>query len=173
MKQQIITELFLSKNFNDCINKMKPEYLRDDLKAEVILVICELDETKLKGLYDRGELNFYVARVILNMIKSTSSSFYRKYRKTTVEYNHNEELESDKHLPGEIEHREHIELLQDISVKEIDSLYWYDAELLKLYMKLGTYRAIEKETGIPFESVYKTVRKSINQIKCKVLPLLS
>jgi hypothetical protein len=43
-KEQIIEQLYLSKNFNDCISKMQPIELQDDLKAEVILVVCELDE---------------------------------------------------------------------------------------------------------------------------------
>jgi hypothetical protein len=61
------------------------------------------------------------------------------------------------------------ELLCDNVGKQVDDLYWYDREILKLYIELGNYRAIEKKTGIPYASAYKTVQKVIKEIKQKVL----
>lgn len=58
-------------------------------------------------------------------------------------------------------------LCQSVNI-QLDGLYWYDKQILQLYIKLGNYRAVEKETGIPFSSVYKTVQKAIKQIKEKV-----
>ena len=84
-KSNIIEELYNSKNFNDCINKMDPDYLRDDLKAEVILVVCEMSEERLYQMYESRSLAFFVVRIILNMIKSKTSGFYRKYRLTKIE----------------------------------------------------------------------------------------
>lgn len=52
--------------------------------------------------------------------------------------------------------------------EQLDGLYWYDKQILQLYIKLGNYRAVEKATGIPFSSIYKTVQKAIKQIKEKV-----
>ena len=88
-KNDIITGLYSSKEFNDCINKMHPECLRDDLRAEVSLVICEQDEDFLRTLYDKHELNYWVVRVVLNMIKSDTSGFYRKFRHPLIEYTEN------------------------------------------------------------------------------------
>jgi hypothetical protein len=59
---------------------MQPEELRDDLKAEVILVVCEIDESRLQQMQETGGLVFFVVRIILNMVKSTTSKFYKKYR---------------------------------------------------------------------------------------------
>ena len=84
-KSEIIEELYNSKNFNDCINKMDPDYLRDDLKAEVILVVCEMSDERLYQMYESKSLTFFVVRIILNMIKSKTSGFYRKYRLTKIE----------------------------------------------------------------------------------------
>lgn len=61
------------------------------------------------------------------------------------------------------------ELLCDNVANEMDGLYWYDRQILELYIKLGNYRAVQKETGIPFPSVYKTVQKAAKQIRQKVL----
>lgn len=59
-------------------------------------------------------------------------------------------------------------LCQSVS-EQVNELYWYDRQVLQLYIKLGNYRAVEKETGIPFSSIYKTVQKAIKQIKDKVV----
>jgi hypothetical protein len=61
------------------------------------------------------------------------------------------------------------ELLCDNVGRLVGDLYWYDKEILMLYIELGNYRAIEKKTGIPFVSAYKTVQRAIKQIKQKVL----
>lgn len=61
------------------------------------------------------------------------------------------------------------ELLCDNVSLYVDELYWYDKEILMLYIQLGNYRAIEKKTGIPYASAYKTVQKVIKEIKQKVL----
>lgn len=86
-RNQIIENLFTGKNFCDCIAKMEPRHLQDDLKMEVISIVCEWPDEKILGLYERRELDFYVARVIINQIKSNTSPFAKKYRREFVELN--------------------------------------------------------------------------------------
>ena len=182
-KPQIIEKLFSSKQFNDCINRIEPDYLRDDLKAEVLLIVCEIEESKLIGLNERKELNFFVARIIFNQIKSNTSPFYKKFRSPVISQFYDEKEYTDIKEPGieniffnhpdEIAERYDREIAEDLNNekfnKAISELGWYECELINLYKILGTYRAIEKETGIPFESIYKTIQKSLKIIKCKVL----
>jgi hypothetical protein len=84
-KNEIVAELFTSKDFNDCIGKMEPEHLRDDLRAEVALILLETDERKLIDIYMGGGLRYYTVRIILNLIQSKTSSFYKKYRLPVIE----------------------------------------------------------------------------------------
>lgn len=51
--------------------------------------------------------------------------------------------------------------------ESIDGLYWYDQEIIKLYLKLGSYRAIQKETGIPWISCYKVIKRAFDGIKSR------
>jgi hypothetical protein len=61
----------------------------------------------------------------------------------------------------------------EIFLKELDKLYWYDKEMVKLYIECGSYRAIQERIasrtkdgkGIPYTTCYKTIKKAINQIK--------
>jgi hypothetical protein len=93
-KNQIIAELYESREFNDCIGKMEPEHLRDDLRAEVMLILLETDERKLLDIHANGGLKFYTVRIILNLIQSKTSSFYKKYRLPIIELDTNKSYDA-------------------------------------------------------------------------------
>jgi hypothetical protein len=146
---------------------MEPEHLRDDLRAEVVLILLETDERKLVSIHESGPngLKFYTVRIILNLIQSKTSLFYKRYRQQVAEL-------VDRFTAGEdqdFEERLTREEIEDKALKEVDNLYWYNKGIIRLYMKHGNYRAIEKDTMIPYSSAYKTVKKSIEIIKEKVL----
>jgi hypothetical protein len=161
-KNQIIEKLYLSKNLNDCIKKMEPVDLQEDLKSEVIAIVCEWPEEKIVDLHTKNQLEFYVVRVILNQIKSKTSPFYKKYRQSFAELTGEE-----SHECTDLKEREVKELIQDIAIEEINNLYWYDAEILRMYLELGTFRAIQDKTGIPFISCYVNIKKSLKTLKRK------
>lgn len=164
-KNQIIENLFTGKNFNDCLSKMEPRHLREDLKMEVISIVCEWSDEKVIQLHLDKALEFYVVRVILNQVKSKTSGFVRKYRSTSTY-----EITRDVPCQNEdIRNRQIKEELQRIAIEEIDRLYWYDAEMIRLYLKLGNFRAIEEHTGIPFISCYKNIQKSLTILKKKAI----
>lgn len=177
-KHRAIEQLYNSKEFNDCINKMEPDHLRDDLRAEVTLVLLEIPDEKFATIRN---LKYYTARTIVQLIQSNTSPFYKKYRQPIANiYESMSPFEEGgptmrppfdpfsipvKELNGRV-FRE----MQEDKVKEyIKGLYWYDQGIINLYLKLGNYRAIEKETGIPWESCYCTVRKVIKKIRRDVL----
>lgn len=164
-KNEIVEQLFTSKEFNDCINKMEPDHLRDDLRAEVVLILLETDEQKLIDIHATGGLKFYTVRIIINLIQSKTSLFYKQYRQQVAELVDRFIVSEDQ----DYEERLTREEIEDRALKEIDNLYWYNKGIIKLYMKHGNYRAIEKDTRIPYSSAYKTVQKSIEIIKEKVL----
>ena len=161
-KNSIVSELYSSREFCDCINKMEPAHLRDDLKSEIILILMETEESKLIGLHQRNELKYFTVRIILNQIQSKSSPFYKKFRIPVVELNGYEKEDDYNHFDREIK-----ESLEDVALDEINNLHWYNAELLRLYVQLGNFRAIEKLTKIPFISCYKNIKHSLKILKLK------
>jgi len=190
-RNQIIEELFAGRNFRDCIQKVAPAHLQDELKSEVILKVCEWPDERVTGLYDRGQLEFYVARVIINETRNKYSGFYKKFRMAHVAYAETEDFQKESHSDGgmddgprrrafisgdgipvthidDIQQREIRELEEDTALEFIDTLYWYDQELIRLYIRLGNYRAIEDATGIPWESAYKSIQKSLKLIRCQL-----
>lgn len=198
-KNQIIEELYRSKEFNECIGKMEPDYLQDDLRSEVMMVILETEEAKLQAIYERGELKFYAVRIILNLSNSSTSPFYKKFRRVTCTVHDDvvkteraryadrgDELErpfnyhlliseDDEIRKEELFLREQRELKEEKAMEVIDTLPWYDREIINLYKQLGSYREIEKATyveamgtGIPWESCYSTVQKAFKKIRHEI-----
>lgn len=201
-KNEIIGELFTSKDFISCINKMEPASLREDLKSEVALVLLEKEDSLIIGLHQRSELKFYTVRVILNMIQSKTSPFYRTFRSnsflarngskhkdtlyhralavdlTAIETRFSKIFEDDLFsgdagwFQDEIQEKlvdsPGYDTKPDEALNELDNLYWYDREIMKLYAEYGTFRKVEEVTQIPWESVYKTVRKNCEIIRKKI-----
>lgn len=197
-RDKILSDLFTSKDFTSCISKMNPANLQDELKAEVALILCEMEDEKLIGMANRNELKFYTVRIILNLIQSSTSPFYKKFRSGFTVMNdmatinqdifsvigndldileswdgngdNNVQYKKAKYLKNEFikMNDDSYDIRKDLAIAEIDNLYWYDREILKLYIQYGTYRKIEEITGIPFESIYKTTQNACKLIRDKV-----
>ena len=54
---------------------------KDDLIQDVALVVLEKPPEFISELYDKNQLTYYIARVIMNNLFSTSSPYYCKYKK--------------------------------------------------------------------------------------------
>lgn len=163
VKNEILTEYWNLKEVNDAFSKMQPEELQYDLKAEVFLVLCEMDDEKLIGMYERNELKFYIVRTMLNMIKSDRSSFFKNYR------NH---IEMDNNTISKEMYKLHTEAndIVDKLEKNLDNLHWYNKEILKLYALEFKKNAKElsRKTGIPYMSIIRTISKTKSEIKQKL-----
>ena len=158
-KNQIITELYQSKEVEELILKIQPSDLRDDLKQYVFHVLCEKPDEFIIELNSKNQLKYYAVRIITNSIFSDRSFFY-------VNYRNQKEVYCDQFADIKDEETNHD--LLDKCEKEVEKLYWYNQELLKLYAKNGSYRAVSQETGIPVKSVHNAVKKAKIQIRSKL-----
>jgi hypothetical protein len=161
VKNEILTQYWTSKEVNDAFEKMQPEELRYDLKAEVFLVLCEMNEDKLIGMFERNELKFYIVRIMLNMIKSDRSSFYKNYR------NHTEFVNVDKDF--ELINYDKMDLVDKLE-QNLEGLHWYNKEILKLYaidFKKNA-KELSRKTGIPYMSIVRTINKTKKQMKTNI-----
>ena len=161
VKNEILAEYWDLKEVNDAFAKMQPEELQYDLKAEVFLVLCEMNDDKLRGMYERNELKFYIVRIMLNMIKSDRSTFYKNYR------NHIEFVDVDKDF--EIINYDKMDLIDKLE-KNLEGLHWYNKEILKLYAIDFKKNANElsRKTGIPYMSLVRTINKTKKQMKTNI-----
>lgn len=157
-REQIIQELYLSNDINDAIGKMNPQELQEDLRQEVFLVLCEMDEARLFQMYNDGYLKYFVVRTILNMAKSDRSTFYKKFRGNLQEIP----------ITYEVKKEEYDESLNSKLEKSIEILHWYELELLKIYSNNPNLLAISRDTKIPYRSLLKTIKKAKTLLKYKI-----
>jgi hypothetical protein len=152
-RQSILAEFYESKEFTKALNKFQPANLRDDLKQEVVMVLCEMPEEKLIGLYTRKELIFYSVRIMLNLINSTkvNQRFYRLFRQPVIEFIDNFDAPQE-------EYNHEKDVLIEIIEKKMQDLTWYERRLLNELTETTMYK-LSIATKIPYTSIYNTVKK--------------
>ena len=155
-RSDIITELYLSKDINEAIGKMQPYELQDDLRQEVFLVLCEMDEERLLKMYKDGYLKYFVVRTIVNMAKSDRSNFARTFRKVYEEVG---DLGSVEPYDDSITEKLN---------KSMEVLHWYEEQIFKLYAESGNLLQVSRDTKIPYRSLLKTVKKVKTLLKYKI-----
>lgn len=157
-RQEIISELYQSKDINDAIGKMNPYELQDDLKQEVFLVLCEMEEARLFQMYNDGYLKYFVVRTILNMAKSDRSTFYKKFRETFLEIP----------VTYEVPKEDYDESLNEKLEYSVQILHWYERELLRIYSEEKNLLKISRDTRIPYRSILETIKKVKILLKYKI-----
>lgn len=55
-----------------------------DLSQMVYLILLEYDERRLLDLWENDQMHFFLARIIVNQYRSTSSPFYTIFRKNRI-----------------------------------------------------------------------------------------
>lgn len=173
----IIVKLAQSKDYNDCINKVQPANLREDLSHEVILILLETNADKILMMHEKNQLVFYAVRIIINLAFSKTSPFFKKYRGMHVYAeldNEPQVLElpdlSDKEIQIKERDENILALLDNVEsygdlIKGLDE---YESQMLKMYAQYGSYRNMERELRIPYVSCFHTVKKAIKKLKQQI-----
>ena len=89
-KQTIIETLAKERRVEALVENIAHHSLTADLKdlcQMVYLILLEYDESKLQDLWENEQMNFFLARIILNQYRSSTSPFhsiYRKYQERSI-----------------------------------------------------------------------------------------
>ena len=82
-KKEVLEKISKEKIIEDIVNgiaKSKDDQLKD-LIQDMYMLLLEKDEEFVVNLYESGEIKFYLTRVALNNIRSTSGPFWCKYKR--------------------------------------------------------------------------------------------
>ena len=52
----------------------------EDLAQMVYVTLCEQDEGKLAGLWERGETDYFIVRLVISQLRSRTSRYYYAIR---------------------------------------------------------------------------------------------
>lgn len=134
-----------------------PAAHRDDVRQEAFFVLCKMPEEKLKDLYTRGKLNSYFLRTLYITAHMPKSDYNRQQRRRE------QPTEKMDDVPDDQRWRTDEELLRAVTIR-LDAIYWYNRDMIRLYVKHGNLRAVAAATGIPVSSVRAAINKGRQEI---------
>ena len=83
-KETIIETLAKDRRVEALVENIAHHSLTADLKdlcQMVYLILLEYDESKLQDLWENEQINFFIAKIILNQYRSSNSPFHAIFRK--------------------------------------------------------------------------------------------
>lgn len=83
-KNEIITQLAKDKAFETIIANVAKHSLDNnmqDLAQDLYLDLMGKPDKLIEGLYEAKQLNFFLARMVINNLKSLNSRYYKDYIK--------------------------------------------------------------------------------------------
>lgn len=81
-----LTELYNSKQLNECIQKfVKPDY-RDDFKQELFLILLTKPQAELMDIINQGNIIYYTVRIIINLSRQSKNTFQTTYFDKKIDY---------------------------------------------------------------------------------------
>tara|TARA_R100000808_G_scaffold1431_1_gene6537 strand:- start:692 stop:1228 length:537 start_codon:yes stop_codon:yes gene_type:complete len=145
-----------------------PDY--EDLLHEVILELYSKDEELINGLIHRGELLYYIVRIMINQYHSSTSPFYCKYKrhyKLRKQYKENYIFNKEGGIA--IENWEELKEMER-KLNWIDdkckNLNWFDVQIFKIYYLNGfSLTTMQMATKINRNTLGKSVRIVKNYLK--------
>lgn len=165
-RNEIISTLYESKEIAQALRKMQPASLREELRQEMFMALCNISDEKFWGIYNNNGipgLKFWLVRTMLNMIYSTSINqpFYRNFRMKF------ETLEGFENICDNfISSHDYKEVLFNQIEENRKLLSWYENEILNTYIDLKFNQTeISRQTKIPYQSVVKTIQAIKKKLK--------
>lgn len=151
----------------------------DELRQDVFLVLLQYDNEKIIDMHNRKCLKFFTIRIALNQFRSKNSKFYYqnfKHQNSSLSIAHDELIEnSDAILYSnelyELQGETQYDIIEKkiVSIEnEIQNLRYFEREILKLYLQLGTYKKVSEDTGIPIRTIANAVKNAINNVQLKL-----
>lgn len=155
MTRELILETLLKEPAIKRYCSIGGEY-SDDLYQSTWVRILEMPEQRLIDIHEKGYLLFYVFKISQSIICREQA----KYKTVHLYFS-----------PVSDNTEAQICAKMDVDIIKTDiqkNMHWYDGRMFDVYLEQGSYRNVEKQTKIGYNSVKKTiqkVRKHIDGIK--------
>jgi hypothetical protein len=157
-RDALLTCLYKSKKLDKYINKFsESREMREELKSELFLSLCEIDESELGRIYENNYLDYYIVRTIGNMFNSNTSQFYKRIKKGILNRQHSEPTLNTE--IADIEYDENA-LTEDGIKIGMAALNWFERDVLIRYSEAETISEIVRTTGTSRDYVTKVLDKA-------------
>ena len=179
-KNEILEYVYKNKMLADAIkNIVSDKNHHDDFRSHFLHQVCEISESKLIHYYGIRALDWYCLKIIENQWKSKTSSYYKIYRNggfsgervvQLVDYEVGTNLEDVSEV-NELDAYVVKESITDLLKEQYENfmINQYHQTLFQLYYyDEMTLKEIEKLTGINFNAVSRSIRKTKSYLKNKI-----
>ena len=163
-----------NQNYNKLLQAAKNISYNDELSEELLHYSLEqlLIKPNILEIVNSGGCEFYIIRIMLSQWRSTTSPFYKIYRKNVCQIELDSYLERNDVADEIAQCTEQIELTANEIQSELRNLGWYDQTLFKLYCEDGkTISSLARETSIPRTSISLTINRVKRHIRSKIKPI--
>lgn len=164
MCREAIKEVYLSPQIDALIKSVRPEHLQDDLRQEMALALLSIDCEKISEIWASNGLIGYAIKIVTNMAFSSTSPFYKKFRKKEYE-NAIDYLRSLVILP-EMDIK--LAKVADNRLKEKyqeDELQAHESILFTKYVELRSCKKVADFYNIPEKHVKDVIKKTKKELK--------
>lgn len=185
MRNEVIVKISKSDLINSAIRRICPPKWRDDFQAHFYLQLFEMKAEKLIKADTEGWIDWLCVSILSNQMNSNTSSFWKIYRNggtagekkiwTESELWKDEgdgralDLELNRHQPdtseGDIELKIEWEARMLKVVNALNSRHYYHRHLYLMHLNGMSYRKIERETGISYQSVRLSILATTEWLK--------
>ena len=138
----------------------------EELLHFVIEELYKCDQIRLREIIEKNQMTFYAVRVMMNQYHSKTSRYYYKYKKF-YEYHTTQTIEciSEDKSKSTKKQKEEIEVKLEWIDEKLKDLYWFDAEVFKLYYRENfSLSEMAKATKINKNTLYKAIRNVKNYL---------
>jgi len=158
------------------------QYKKELISEIAIAMLNEDKEEKMVKMIEEGWFKYWLASVVKNQIKSTTSSFHKNVRnfhnnKRIVSLTTNDEYPKEyENIIDSIKDEDNTDIEEKILFEDrLDIISqarqevectWFESEMFRYYYDNGmTYREIEEEYGIDHCLVFHSVKKVREKLK--------
>lgn len=157
-----------NQNYSKLLVSAKNISYNNELSTELLHYSLEqlLLKPNVLEIINSGGAEFYIVRIMLNQWRSTTSPFYRIYRKNQCQIDLDLYLlRNDVADEPEPEHEDRTDKIKS----ELCNLSWYERKLFELYSEDGyTISSLARETGIPRTSLSLSINRVRKHLKEKL-----
>ena len=149
----------------------KPDY--EDLAHEIMILLLTGNREKMNSLVEKKKIKFYIIRATINQYRSTSSPYFKKYRKeTTLKRKQDATIrEHLTHLKNQdLTHlKNYNEEVLDFIDDKLNDVEWFEKNCFAIYYGDElTLDAMSDLTGISRNTLYRAIRDTRNYLQDEI-----
>lgn len=163
-KNDIIEFIYNHPDINRLINIVDPEHLRDDLRQEMALALLSIPNEKISEIWASNGLVGFAIKIITNMAFSSTSPFYKKFRKSDYD-------KALNYMRSQVKLPELNLNFANIATKRLedkykeDELQAHEAILFSKYVEVRSCKKVADFYNIPEKHVKDIIRKTKQELK--------